>query len=214
MEKFYNIDEQRFWNREDAWSNDGHEWSNSHGGTDNIWNNFIFDKIKQFRNKNILEIAPGRGRMTQYLSILASKLQIVDLNESCIEFTRNKLKNHVDSYFVNDGKTLPVPDESQDLVFSFDSFVHMNKNVIDDYLREISRVLVPGGFGFIHHSNFGGGEDLSFRNLAGRSNMDIETFREMVELNNMEIISQDDFRMNEQILDTISIFRKSTSGEQ
>ncbi len=146
--------------------------------------------------------------MTQYLSILASKLQIVDLNESCIEFTRNKLKHHVDSYFVNDGKTLPVLDESQDLVFSFDSFVHMNRNVIEDYIKEIDRVLVPGGYGFIHHSNFGGGEDLSFRNLAGRSNMNIETFRSIVISNNMKIISQDDFRMNDQILDTISIFQK------
>lgn len=208
MEKFYNIDEQRHWNREDAWSNDGHEWSTGFGGTDNIWNNFIFDKIKEFRNKRILEIAPGRGRMTQYLSVLASKLQIVDLNESCIEYTRNKLKHHVDSYFVNDGKSLPVPNETQDLVFSYDSFVHMHKNVVEDYIKEISRVLVPGGKAFIHHSNLVQGTEFSFQNVGGRANMDITTFSNIVEENGMFIVSQEVFKMNDQVNDIISVFMK------
>ena len=78
-EKFYNIEEQRIWNDEQMWYADGHEWSKSFGTTENLWNKHIFDSIKEFRSKKILEIAPGFGRMTQLLSILAGELIVVDL---------------------------------------------------------------------------------------------------------------------------------------
>ena len=99
-EKFKNIDEQRLWNDEHMWENDGHEWSKSFGTTENLWNNYLFDDIKEFRGKKILEIAPGYGRITQFLSILASELIVIDLNENCINKTREKYqitdnkKNH------------------------------------------------------------------------------------------------------------------------
>ena len=45
MEKFYNIDEQKFWNNNDIWLDSGHEWSSSFGTTENLWNKEIFDSI-------------------------------------------------------------------------------------------------------------------------------------------------------------------------
>jgi ubiquinone/menaquinone biosynthesis C-methylase UbiE len=213
MEKYYNIEEQRSWNNENWWVMDGHEWSKSFGTTENLWNNEIFDKIKEFRGKKILEIAPGFGRITQFLSILAGELIVVDLNPRCIEKTREKLKNHVLAYFVNDGKSIPkVRDNSQDLVFSFDSFVHMHANVTEEYIKEIHRVLKPGGHSFIHHSWYYGGEDTSFSNIAGRANMTPEQFKELVNLYGMEIISQDVIQFEPLGLwngtDCISMFRK------
>lgn len=213
MEKYYNIEEQRIWNNEHLWSVDGHEWSKSFGTTENLWNNEIFDKIKEFRGKKILEIAPGFGRITQFLSILAGELIVVDLNPICIEKTKSKLKHHVLAYFVNDGKSFPkVRDNSQDLVFSFDSFVHMHANVTEEYVKEISRVLKPGGQAFIHHSWLYGGSDESTRNVAGRANMSPDQFKTFVENNNMEIISQNVIQFEPLGLwngkDCISIFRK------
>lgn len=213
METFYNIEEQRLWNKEDIWIMDGHEWSESFGTTENLWNKHIFDKIKDFRGKKILEIAPGYGRITQFLSILAQELIVVDLNPLCIQKTKEKLGHHVLAYFVNDGKSIPkVRDNSQDLVFSFDSFVHFHKNVTNEYLKEIKRILKPGGTSFIHHSWLYGGEDYSTHNLGGRANMSPEVFKEMVESYDMEIISQDGISFKESGAwngtDCISIFRK------
>jgi len=190
--KFYNIEEQRFWNDRKSWTKGGHEWSNDKDfkDTNELWNKFIFEHLKPFRGKRILEIAPGFGRLTQYLVILASELTVVDLNQLCIDETRKKLGGHIEKYYVNDGKTLPVDNESQELVFSFDSFVHMHANVIESYIEEMSRVLTPGGHGFIHHSWFEGGSNNSFENYAGRSNMNPELFKEMVESNGMEIVFQ------------------------
>jgi SAM-dependent methyltransferase len=209
MEKFYNIEEQKIWDDPNIWINGGHEWSGPFGTTEKLWNEHIFETIKPFRGKRILEIAPGFGRMTQFLSILADELVVVDLNPTCIEATKVKLGNHISGYFVNDGVSLSdIEDNSQDLIFSYDSFVHMHSNVIEEYIKECSRVLATGGCGFIHHSWLQGGSDLSFTNLGGRSNMTPDIFKQMVESNEMEIISQVPIQFFE-TTDIISFFRKN-----
>jgi FkbM family methyltransferase len=212
-DKFYNIEEQRLWNDEQMWVMDGHEWSKSFGTTENLWNKYIFDSIKEFRGKKILEIAPGFGRMTQFLSILANELIVVDLNPLCIEKTKQKLGNHVLAYFINDGKSLlKIRNNSQDLVFSYDSFVHMHANVTEEYIKEIYRVLKPGGCGYIHHSWIYGGTENSVNNIAGRANMSPEQFKQLVEHYGMEIISQNAISFESVGLwngnDCISFFRK------
>ena len=212
-EKFYNIEEQRIWNDEQMWITDGHEWSKSFGTTENLWNEHIFGSIKEFRGKKILEIAPGFGRITQFLSILAGELIVIDLNPLCIQKTREKLGNHVLAYLVNDGKSLKgVRDNSQDLVFSYDSFVHMHSNVSEEYVKEIFRVLKPCGHAFIHHSWIYAGSEDSFKNSAGRANMSPEQFKGFVEDNNMEIISQTPIQFNPlnqwSGRDCISFFKK------
>ena len=215
MEKFYNIEEQKFWDNEKNWTEGGHEWSSQFGTTEDLWNKNLFDDLKEFRNKKILEIAPGHGRITQFLSILAKELIVADLNITCIKKTKEKLGDHVSKYFVCDGKSLPfINDESQDLVFSYDSFVHMHKNVIDDYLSEINRVLVDGGKGIIHHSNLLGGNDESFKNWGGRSNMNGVIFKEIVEKHGMVILEQKKIKVSDSNgvwsgVDIISLFQKT-----
>ena len=91
MEKFYNIEEQKLWNEPHMWEDGGHEWSGPFGNTENLWNKEIFNTIKEFRGKKILEIAPGFGRITQFLSVLASELIVIDLNPLCIQKTKEKM---------------------------------------------------------------------------------------------------------------------------
>src|SRR5206468_9795119 len=105
----------------------------------------------------ILEIAPGFGRWTHYLKDYCENLWIVDRSSECIEACRQRFAadSRVRCY-LNDGRSLAmVPDASIDFVFSFDSFVHTSRDVVDAYLRELGRKLKLGGKGFIHHSNFG-----------------------------------------------------------
>jgi SAM-dependent methyltransferase len=40
-------------------------------------------------------------------------------------------------------------------VFSFDSLVHVDWEVMNSYIGEFARVLRPGGRAFVHHSNLG-----------------------------------------------------------
>jgi len=67
----------------------------------------------------------------------------------------------------------------------------MHEEVIDSYLEEISRVLKSGGWCWIHHANIQQGSDDNFKNVAGRSNMDITKFRKISEEYGFEIIQQD-----------------------
>jgi tetratricopeptide (TPR) repeat protein len=58
------------------------------------------------------------------------------------------------SFHVNDGTSLaPATDGSIDLVFSFDSLVHAEADVVGGYVAELARVLGDDGVAFLHHSN-------------------------------------------------------------
>jgi SAM-dependent methyltransferase len=140
------------------WSQGGEEWSSPWGGSDYLWWGTIFPRIQNLVPvHSILEIAPGYGRCTAYLKDLCQELTIVDITEKCIAACRERFGawSHI-RYVLNDGRSLAmVPDESVDFVFSWDSLVHAERDVMEGYIRELARVMRPGAFGFIHHSNFG-----------------------------------------------------------
>jgi len=89
--------------------------------------------------KTLLEIAPGFGRWTQYLKDLADYLIVVDLTEKCIMACRERFAAAANiSYVVNDGRSLgSVSDVSVDFIFSFDSLVHVEADVIESYLPSL-----------------------------------------------------------------------------
>ena len=145
------------WSKWD-WSHLGDEWSSSWGGTEYVWWGTIFPRIQAFvPTDSILEIGPGFGRCTQYLQNFCRKLMVVDLTEGCIAGCRKRLagSSHI-SYFVNDGKSLGmIAEGSIDFVFSWDSLVHAERDVLRAYLIQLATKLKPEGAGFIHHSNLG-----------------------------------------------------------
>ena len=146
------------WNADYAWSQQGDEWSAPWGGVDAHWYGAILPRIHAFVPAgSILEIAPGFGRWTQFLKDLCEHLTVVDLSPKCIENCRTRFSasSHI-TYHVNDGTSLDaIPDGSIDFVFTYDSLVHAELEVIVAYLEQIARKLTPDGVGFLHHSNIG-----------------------------------------------------------
>jgi ubiquinone/menaquinone biosynthesis C-methylase UbiE len=140
------------------WKDAGEEWSAPWGTSAAQWSGAILPRIRDcLPAENILEIAPGFGRWTHYLKDYCQNLWVVDRVPGCIEACRERFAadTHVHCH-VNDGRSLAmVPDVSIDFVFSFDSFVHWDREVVDAYLGELAVKLKNGGKGFIHHSNFG-----------------------------------------------------------
>jgi 2-polyprenyl-3-methyl-5-hydroxy-6-metoxy-1,4-benzoquinol methylase len=140
------------------WPECGDEWSVVWGGSDYLWSGTIFPRILSFLpTESVLEIAPGYGRCTQYLHPFCNKLAVVDMTDKCIKACQDRFKaySHIE-YFINDGKSLDmINDESIDFVFSWDSLVHVESDVIFLYLKALSSILKPNGYGFIHHSNIG-----------------------------------------------------------
>lgn len=124
------------------------------------WENIIFPIIKDSDFTEVLEIAPGHGRNTEYLYRLSLKIHLVDVNESCVEACRERFGVRKDRceffYHLTNGNSLKsIADSTITFAYSFDSMVHFDKLVVEDYVKEISRVLRPKGTAFLHHSNFG-----------------------------------------------------------
>ncbi len=184
------------------WENEaGHEWSVAWGGTAGMWAGTILPRITRWLPaESILEIAPGYGRCTQYLIRACDRLTIVDLVPRCIRECKRRFRSRAGARlkaYVNDGRSLNmVRDEAYDFVFSWDSLVHVEEDVMRDYLLQLGRKLRPGGAGFLHHSNLGAfaGPDgkLTVENPHWRgASMSAEKFRRFAAEAGLVVLAQE-----------------------
>lgn len=153
------------WNRQEwgqahDWARDGDEWAGMAAHCHVPYPEWKRGLVEAFvlpyvgHDRDVLEIAPGHGRWSEYLVQTSRSVRLVDLNPECIDACRSRFAEATNvSYDVNDGATLPADDQSVDFVWSFDSFVHIDPVHVFAYLGEIARVLRPGGFAVLHHSN-------------------------------------------------------------
>ena len=131
----------RSWSETYDWPEGGEEWSKVWGGSEAQWSFVIHPRIHLFLpTDTILEIAPGYGRWTQYLSPQCRRLVGVDLSATCVEAcTRRFAQVPHASFQQNDGYSLAaIADHSIDFAFSFDSLVHAEQDVLAAYLREFA----------------------------------------------------------------------------
>src|SRR5690606_9267209 len=145
------------WGDNYGWEEAGEEWSVPWGGSEAQWYGSLFPRLHRLLPaSSILEIAPGYGRWTRFLLPNCERYLGIDLHASCVEACRNRFSNASHARFAsNDGLSLAAaPDASFDVVFSFDSLVHAEIDVLQAYVAEILRKLKPGGTAFIHHSNY------------------------------------------------------------
>ena len=218
------------------WKEAGEEWSEPWGASHAQWNGTIFPRIRDcLPAATILEIAPGFGRWTHYLKDYCEQLWAVDKSSECIEACRQRFaaESHV-RCCLNDGRSLSmVPDRSVDFVFSFDSFVHPDREIVEGYLRELGAKLKNGGKGFIHHSNFGEYANSPRERLpeflakplikakildwAHHRNpgMTAELFRALCNQNGLHCISQELVNWRgRRLIDCLSLFVRSDSAPQ
>lgn len=106
---------------------------------------------------DILEIAPGAGRITAELIRYARSMCLIDLNAEAIEICRDRFKYYPTpiEYIVNDGVSLAGADGPFDFVASYDSLVHVRPEIIRGYLDQIVPRLREGGRVWIDHSGKG-----------------------------------------------------------
>lgn len=200
------------------WTDKGDEWSVGFGGTEAMWSWFLEPRVSPFLpSAHTLEIAPGFGRATQFLVPASEKLTLVDLTPACIDACKERFAkyDHI-SYHVNDGKSLDmIEDGSIDFVFSWDSLVHAEDDVLESYLEQLGRKLRPGGTGVFHHSNIDSYRDhrtgeLTIANEHWRApTMSAEKFRRYAEAAGLRCVVQElipwggtDFS------DCLSVFRR------
>lgn len=231
------------WNTDSIWEKGGEDWSSEWGSSERQWQSTIFPRLHHFVPvETILEIGPGFGRWTRFLKDLSKNLVIVDLSDKLIDACRKRFSScdHI-TYHVNDGKSLDmIPDGSIDFVFSFDSLVFCEQDVIESYVDQLAKKLKTDGVGFIHHSNLG--EYKTYFSIAGglisltskvsnrlllallklgiveddhwrAKSVTAKIFEECVEKAGMSCISQEivNWRTTTRLIDCISIFTQTGS---
>jgi SAM-dependent methyltransferase len=159
------------WGNDYKWPEGGEEWSRRWGGSEAQWFGCLYPRLHRFLPAcRILEIAPGYGRWSNFLIPASSGYLGIDLNENCIEACEKRFKHFPHAKFVcNDGMSLSsAEDASYNLIFSFDSLVHAEIDVLYSYVPDIIRKLTRGGVAFIHHSNLAAAKLLDGQHGHGR----------------------------------------------
>ncbi len=150
---------RKIWSEHHKWRCNGDEWHDQARFCNQPYERWKEELVRTFikphvtGDSSVLEIAPGHGRWTAYLVDIARQVVLVDLNPACIEFCQKRFQGKTNiEYYVNDGMRLPnVRDQTIHFIWSFDSFVHMDQDVIESYFNEFHRVLAVGGKAIIHH---------------------------------------------------------------
>jgi len=194
------------------WTKGGEEWTPSLEWKEALVKDVLYPHIPV--GSRVLEIGPGAGRWTEYLIKRSSHLTCVDLTPECIRACQERFGELKTVEFVlNDGRDLSfVPPLSIDRVWSFDVFVHIQSSDVENYIRQLSTILVKGGSGVIHHSKFGA------QKWGWRSDMTAQKMVQYCDRYGLTIVKQLEswgdgrFQINPNMpkgnVDTITIFEK------
>ena len=138
---------------------------------DPIVERFVQSKIFQFARTNIynsLEIGPGNGmfsmdfrswRLNYFLDVLLDREKVIKK-----KFNPRHHK-YLKFYTTRNTECSNIPQNSCNFVFSWDTFVFFTQQHVQQYLHDIKRVLIPGGYCFIQYADCHYDQEL---NLAKR----------------------------------------------
>jgi ubiquinone/menaquinone biosynthesis C-methylase UbiE len=179
---------------------------------DDQWNEHIYPNIKDFDLSICIDLASGHGRNTNKLREYSKEIHLVDVNQSCIDACKKRFGEKDEKcsffYYVNDGHTLKeISSNTMQFIYSWDAMVHFDKLVVKDYVKEFFRVLRSGGYGFVHHSNYGviNSSHEWMNNPGWRTNMTAQLFVDYCNEAGLKIVKQ---QLINNDLDCISIFCK------
>ncbi len=135
-----------------------------------------------------LEIGPGGGRWTRYM-LGFSRLYVVDYHEELLRELRKNFSGPNMVFVKNNGTDFPgVPDEVVDFVFTFGTFVHLDRDLIAAYLTNLRRVVKPGANLVIQYSDK---TKPTAQQNEGFSDNDPETMARMVTEAGYTIVEED-----------------------
>lgn len=161
---------------------------------------------------SVIELACGRGRHVPEYAYKAKEVTLVDILEKNIEKCKERFKDYKNiRYYCNNGYNLEKLESNHyTALFCYDAMVHFEMMDIYEYLKDIHRVLAPGGMALIHHSNNTSDYKASFVNAPhGRSFMSKDIFAYLAYRCGFQIVEQREIDWEIENLDCISLICKN-----
>lgn len=155
-------------------------------------NSPFYNAFTQLDLSTVLELACGKGRHSERVAPASGILTLVDVFPEHLIDCIGRLKAHNNvAYVVCNGYDFSaVATASQSSVFCYDAMVHFAPEIVESYLKEIARVLRPGGKALIHHSNYDGPQAVHYgMNPHARNRMSLALFREYAEAAGLKVES-------------------------
>lgn len=118
----------------------------------------IYNRLLLLDNKHILELGCGSAEITRNIATSGAGRKITALEVDEIAHEKNlQIRDLPNVTFAIAGaQEIPLADASVDVVFMFKSLHHVPLDLMDLSMREIKRVLKPGGLAYISEPVFAG----------------------------------------------------------
>ena len=109
--------------------------------------NLLKERLISFKDRVVLDIGCGIGRLTELFSADFKEVYGVDISEEMIVQAKERLAILKNVHFYStDGLNFPFENNFFDFIFSFVVFHHMpNKEVVEQNFREVYRTLKNDG---------------------------------------------------------------------
>ena len=118
----------------------------------------IFNRLLSLDNKHILELGCGSAEITRNIATPGAGRRITACEVDEIAHAKNLQITDLPNvtFAIAGAQEIPLEDESVDVVFMFKSLHHVPPELMDQSMREICRVLKPGGLAYISEPIFAG----------------------------------------------------------
>jgi hypothetical protein len=104
-------------------------------------------------DETVVEIGPGGGRWTQYM-LAVRMIYAVDLHQELLDELKKTFTQPNLSFIRNNGTDFPgIAADSIDFLFSFGVFVHLDVDIIQQYLVNMRPVLKQGAMAVVQYSD-------------------------------------------------------------
>lgn len=118
----------------------------------------IFNRLLALDDKHILELGCGSATLTRQIAEAGSNRRITALEVDEIAHGKNLEITDLPNvtFDLAGAESIPLDDASADVVIMFKSLHHVPLDRMDAAMREINRVLKPGGLAYISEPIFAG----------------------------------------------------------
>lgn len=103
----------------------------------------IFSNIVELKNKVIVDVGCGEGKLTKEISKVCKYIYGLDLEEVILKIESSNIENIKFLYGL--GQNIPLETNSVDIIIFFKSFHHIPKENMEHSIKEIKRILKKNG---------------------------------------------------------------------